>query len=583
MAIKSMRLTFLVRNNLNKDKTIKYTLSVCISVIFFLFVTGGSILNTDNTYWIINSFSIDYKQHWITWLFFQNSPLFQLPLTDNYSYGMGLSTTLAANDSIPLMALASKLMKPFFGLPNQYLGLWIFICFILQGLFSYKILEKFIDDKYILVISTIFFLIAPVFLFRLSLGHTAMFGHWIILASINMYFSSNRNLFKWLLVIVVSLLINSYISSMVLLFFIAFFFKTQVEKGFKFELMNWVYFIGICFFFIQILPIIGLDINVSKYYTGGFANYRTNINSFFDPGATNWQHATIWSSLLPDLLGSKSNFSGDYEGFAFLGIGTIALLPICIYSAMKNFRRKINRSLLPIILSAVFLFIYSLSNEISLGKEIIFEYNVPKIFKVYTESLRASGRFIWPVVYLIYILVFTISYKLITKKVLRILLTLLLALQIYDSTIPVKDLRESFSTKVYSVKPEWKLFMKNPIWNKIATKYDNVLLVMPNGWPSKQFLSISLFASQNSMNIDSGYHARFNKNKMSEYQGKVITDFLNNKFQTSSIYFFVEYSDTELDLISQKMWDKISVSHNKDDLVKEIDGFKIFAPSFFKK
>mgnify|MGYP004375179521 FL=1 len=103
MAIKSMRLTFLVRNNLNKDKTIKYTLSVCISVIFFLFVTGGSILSTDNTYWIINSFSIDYKQHWITWLFFQNSPLLQLPLTDNYSYGMGLSTTLAANDSIPLM------------------------------------------------------------------------------------------------------------------------------------------------------------------------------------------------------------------------------------------------------------------------------------------------------------------------------------------------------------------------------------------------------------------------------------------------------------------------------------------------
>ena len=566
------------------DKSLKVLASIfIIPIIIFIYVTGGFVLFTENTNWILDTYSIDYKQHWITWLFFQDAPLMQIPITDNFNYGMTNSTTLSVNDSIPIMALIFKLIKPIFNLPSQYFGLWIFISICLQFFFSFKILKIFIKDNYLTVIFSIFFIISPILLHRLSLGHTAMFAHWLILAGFYLYFLESKKIYFWLIIIFVSLLVNSYIASMVLLIFIGNFYKIISKKRDKIRIRQYLVFLLTIFAFFGSLPLIGLDINVSDYYKGGFGNYRFNLASFFDPVATNWYHINSWSILLPDLQGEKNPLSGDYEGFAFLGIAVITLLPFCIIYGLKNYSKKINLEYLPLIFIAIICFIYSLSNSIIFGEHNLFEYNVPNIIDSYTHSLRASGRFIWPTYYLLYFLIFIISYKFINNKVLRILLPVLLLIQLYDSSNAIKTIRNTFISSSEVVKPEWKHFMKDPAWIEISKKYKNVRIVMPNGFPSKQYFPISLFAARNSMKIDSGYHARFDINKMEEYQSLIEERLKKNLLSDTDIYFFVKYDNQNLDLRAENIWKIINQNKGVNDFSGEIDGFRIFAPNFFLK
>ena len=553
------------------------------SIIFFIYITGGSVLYTENTSWILNSYSIDYKQHWITWLFFQGSPFLQIPITDNFNYGMQLSTTLSVNDAIPIMALMFKLIQPIFELPSQYFGIWIFVSISLQSLFSYKLLKKFINDNYLCLIFSIFFIISPILLHRLSLGHTAMFAHWLILASFYLYFSETKKIYLWIGIILLSLFVNSYIASMVLLIFIADFFKIFLRNKNRVALKDYVFFALIIFSFFMSLPLIGLDINVSEYYKGGFGNYRFNLISFFDPSPTNWYHVSSWSNIVPNLPGEKSHLSGDYEGFAFLGIGVLALLPACIFYVIKNYKGSFNKDYVPLIVISIILFFYSLSNNIIFADINLFEYNVPNIVDSYTHSLRSSGRFIWPVYYLIYLFIFVVCCKYINNKILRYLITFLLLFQLYDSANAVQTLRNSFARTQVVTKSEWKLFMKDYIWEEMAKKYKNVRVIMPNGFPSKQYFPIALFAARNSMKTDSGYHARFDINKMSRYQEDVKKEINEGAIKNTDLYFFVEYDDKRLDSQAVILWEKINSNKDINDFSGVVDGFKVFAPNFFLK
>ncbi len=48
-------------------------------------------------------------------------------------------------------------------------GLWILICFLLQSLFAWKLLSLFTQERWLLLIGSLFFIFAPVCLFRLQL------------------------------------------------------------------------------------------------------------------------------------------------------------------------------------------------------------------------------------------------------------------------------------------------------------------------------------------------------------------------------------------------------------------------------
>ena len=82
-----------------------------------------------------------------------------------------------------LISLGNNIMRlevinsPLYTLPHfNYFSIWIFICFFLQGLFSYKIIYHYTKDNFYSLFVTLFFLTAPIFLPAAQLSLTVRPG-----------------------------------------------------------------------------------------------------------------------------------------------------------------------------------------------------------------------------------------------------------------------------------------------------------------------------------------------------------------------------------------------------------------------
>ncbi len=151
--------------SINKKSEIIF-LSLSLTLIFLL-LTGGKVIDPTYIEWITLG---DEKTHWLNWLFFRETNLFQFPIFKNYLYGLDISSSLVLNDALPIMAI---LFKPISGLlPDnfQYFGIWLYICFILQGFTAFFLISKFTNDRLLCLVGSLFFTIAPPFLWRLH-GH----------------------------------------------------------------------------------------------------------------------------------------------------------------------------------------------------------------------------------------------------------------------------------------------------------------------------------------------------------------------------------------------------------------------------
>ncbi|MDP2186197.1 MAG: DUF6311 domain-containing protein [Xanthomonadales bacterium] len=152
--------------------------ALLVGAAAFVLITGGAILAPTYVDWLMRGG--DSAQHWLGWQFFRQSPFFQWPLGANPEYGMDIGSSIVYSDSIPLLALV---FKPFSAmLPDtfQYIGLWLFACFLLQSYFAWKLLGLFTSNTWLRLIGCAFFLIAPAWLWRLR-GHHALFGQWTLL------------------------------------------------------------------------------------------------------------------------------------------------------------------------------------------------------------------------------------------------------------------------------------------------------------------------------------------------------------------------------------------------------------------
>jgi hypothetical protein len=101
----------------------------------FIFV-GLPNLNIYNFNWL---FQGDTSADIVNWLKFKNSDwIFPIGLFENSELG---KSSLAYTGAVPFLSIFFKFFfKEFENF--QYFGLWIFLCFYLQILFSYLILVK---------------------------------------------------------------------------------------------------------------------------------------------------------------------------------------------------------------------------------------------------------------------------------------------------------------------------------------------------------------------------------------------------------------------------------------------------------
>lgn len=481
---------------------------IFISVIISIYLIGFNNLNPFNLDWLLTN---DQVGELIGWLDYKNSK-FSFPLGNFEKPGLGLSSIIF-HGTIPLFAI---FFKTFFShIENfQYFSLWIFICIYLQGFLSFLILKKFINEDVICLIGSIFFVISPIFVYRIGI-HLSLAAHWLILIYFLNHLTKNRNYHLYnILIITISSGIHFYFTAILLIInTIYYFFNYKKIFFIKFFLLNliilssFMYLLG--YFVLPPQDVIGF----------GYGQYKMNLLSIIDPGVTSMGNKINWSILLPDI---HSNY-GEHEGFNYLGVGVILTFLISLIIFSDTFTKYKCKENYVILLIGIILFFLAISNNIHFGKFEIFSFTLNKFIYGFFGMIRASGRLFWPIYYFIIIFSLIFIYKKYKAKSIFII-SILLTIQIIDLSLGFKYYEFG---KIFT---KDRKILKDDIWNEIDQEFKVISQTFVKN-QSNDFYNITHYLVKSKIMSEIFYSARYNRKNMTSLRYKNYTDLYNGKLK----------------------------------------------------
>lgn len=458
-------------------------------VAVFLFIYGVRTLDVTYVGWLLGG--NDISAHYLGWVFFRSEPWvfpFGTIASINYPYGSNIIFT----DSIPLFALFFKLIRAALPATFQYFGWWCLLCFMLQGVFSALLIFELTRSRYASLIAPFFFCTAPVLLHR-AFYHSALAGQWIILASLWLLFRGRRSdvFFRyWPLVFFLSLLIHPYLFLMVFFIFLAAMMEqlSSHRKWLKIEVLTLLGAAVIS----GTLYALGLFSGGVFFDAQGFGLFKANLNAFINPIQQYW---SIFILARPARVLSM-------EGFNYLGAGILLLSLISMVLFFKQNQEKpadflrCNKWLLTVCFGMV---VFALSNTVSLDRIDLFSYPLPPLIQKLANIFRSSGRFLWPVFYLVIIFGMTILSRRMSNQKAVFILVLTLSIQWIDLSQAIRDKQRIY----YNLQGDVPVQQSN-FWQDAAARVKQVTILPPE---NPDWVKDALFAIQYHLPINHFYYA----------------------------------------------------------------------------
>jgi hypothetical protein len=526
-------------------------LPLLMGLLAFFMVIGPRALDPQNIAWLESG---DPATHYLGWVFFRHSP-WTFPLGLNPSYGLELGSAIIFSDSNPLLAL---LFKPFSSLlPEtfQYFGIWLLACFVLQAWFAWKLLGLVTPSVVLRLLGAGLFLFSPPMFLRMG-GHLSLAGHFLILAALYLALHPGvqRRRLAWGSLLAATALVHAYLLAMVALIWLA----DLAGKTLKGRLTRRHALIELFLLFL----LVSLCCWQAGYFSvgdgtvsGGFGLYRMNLLAPID--------ASGWSSVLPDL----PQAAGDYEGFNYLGLGTL-LLTICagvvLLRRATDFGSAVRR--LPVLLLALIgLTLFALSNEIGVGL-LGFHYPLPeKIIKL-ANIFRASGRMFWPVFYVILFAVIFLVVRGNRPRTAVCLLAVALCVQVVDTRNGWEGLRHS---RMLTPVSQWSTELRDPFWASAASHYANVRSLQPQN-QSDNWFPIASYAATHGLKTDTAYLGRMGTAVLQQARQKAQRMLETGQYDADSLYILDESA----------VLDAVKNLNSETDLLARVDGLVVLAPGW---
>ena len=494
---------------MKKYSIFKYQIFLIITSISFCFyLLGPNHISPLNSEWL---FSGDLSTYQLGWQFFKLDE-WRFPLGINPNYGIYLNSSVVFSDSIPLFAIFFKIFKNFLPSEFQYFSIWILVCVYLQLFFSFKIIYKITNDLLYSAISSLFFGIATIFIHRSGI-HLSLFGQWIILSFFYVELLDKNKFYYKSLIILLSITIHFYFTIILLIIFfiekvIDYFRNKKLIKNILIQTLI------VLFTSLFLMYIIGyFSLNLDDGLGWGYGYYNFNLNSFFNPvGQTNISEV-IWSNFL-----TKREFqNGQIEGFSYLGLSGFIFLIIFLFN-MFNKKNNIIYSNIKIFTICMIFLILSTSNNIYFDQTSIIKIPLNNIFYAISSSIRASGRLIWPIYYLIFIVGIIFIYQNFQKKISLLIILILLLVQIVDIS---KGLNQYKLGKQYDQKNN-QIFIKDKIWKDLSTNYDQIRLLEPQNQSKIYHLLSKALFKEKFLKTDIVYLARTNRQKTIDMKYRIV-------------------------------------------------------------
>ena len=481
-----------------------------LATVFFFCVYGMRIVDPEYDDWLFNGFNReDLMQHYMGWLFYRKSEWhFPVTLIDGIYYPSYMPVVYT--DSIPLFAVVFKLLSGILPDTFQYFGLYGLLSYFLLGGFSAVTVFGFTKDRIYSVIASLFCSSSMLMLIRVF-WHTALSFQWLVVASLYILLFKERqwNIRKsvayWSLLTFTAIGVQAYFLPMVFICMVTsniiIILEGDDRRSGVMRLVSCIVAsCSVILFFGWILGYFYGSVSNVGVYMGYFS---FNYNAFF-----NNQGLTNLIMELPTI------YWGQYEGYAYLGVGVFAVLLSTLFIRLITHRKS--SGLLPgktavcVAVMSVILMIFAGSNTLSFSDHSV-TVPVPEAVYDIWAMFRSSGRMIWPVFYLVVILILSKLRRSCDRRRIVIAISIVcLALQ-FTENYP-------FAQRIHSIyypKQSYECALKDDIWNSVADRYDHIMICsdIKNIYGHDRSikdncLELTMFACENDMTINATFFAR---------------------------------------------------------------------------
>ncbi|MBQ9089574.1 MAG: hypothetical protein IJY58_00790 [Alphaproteobacteria bacterium] len=523
--------------------------SITVTVAAFLYIFGLRVLNVFDTDFVVmgGDFTVSYLGS-----VFYRLDEWRWPLLThlNLAYPYGIS--VHGTDGSPLLSLIFKVFHKFFGLPAdvQFVGVWMLICYVLQSVFSVLIFRKAFKNQFLIFIASLFFISAPIMLMRVFV-HINLMCHFILLWAILLWMNNKLTRSTWIamgILITLATLTCPYFLPMIGGFFgILIIQQVFVEKQVSYKkAIIGIISLGLVFAFWFLL--LGMVEKEQVLTSGGWRGLSLNLTALFNPI---WSESQVFEKLTP-----KADFDADnYFGFGLLIL--LALMFPHVKHLFKHENLKKN-ALISLLLLGFTLF--ALSSQIKFGTTVVLDYNPGEFVNWIGSVFRYSGRFFWPIWYLLAFFIIARVAKSFPKAVF-VLLPVLLAIQIWD-LYPNYVKKHDFAATTF--KP--KNFVSEE-WKRLDRDYKNIFIFAHN----ENYKDMWRWAIKHNKNVNYGF-----LNRPSSKTQKLVND-TREAILAGSVpykdYFYLIDGD-----LMKKIEDTAKINPDVmrlKSLIKNIDGFDI--------
>ncbi len=367
------------------------------------------VLDPHETAWMHSGDWADYYQAWL--LHTRGPWTLQLGAIPGLLYPFGMSTFYTGANF--WLCLVGKLVAPFFSGEFQLYGLFYLLSFVSQGLAVRWVLKVAGVGAPARVAGALLGLVDPVLMARM--GHIALMAQAITVVQVGLALrawrrpdDAARTARVAVAVAVFSVGIEAYLAGQAIPLAVAVLVITRVVakrpwKDLAVELAVLVG--GVLFMLWQVGAIAAGDVDRSA---DGFGQFSSDLLALFN------SHGH--SKLVPPLPAGPR----QAEGYAYLGVGVLLLLPFGIMSFWLWLRRNGLRRLaplLPLLIVALLMAVYAWSSHVTVrGQEVLDLEWAFAPFGAITNSFRTCGRFIWPLHYVVSLGVMVLVTKLLPTK-----------------------------------------------------------------------------------------------------------------------------------------------------------------------
>jgi hypothetical protein len=237
---------------------------------------------------------------------------------------------------------------------------------------------------------------------------------------------------------------------------------------------------------------------------------------------------------------------GQNEGAAYLGLGVLLLGPVAVMGLARRgslFKALRKRTLLPLLVSVGLMSFFALSSAITFaGHEVIDLRMLYRPLEPLTGTLRASGRFIWPLHYLVMsaaIAGIVIQYRGSGRKA-----SLVLAAAV---VVQLFDFRGALRERPYDDEPAR---FTAAAWSDVGADYKHLALYPPYLWGQnlnetssicggdrpQELFWLGLHAYHLGLTFSSAWFSRIDTGRARAYCADLAGQLSRGEFESDTIY-----------------------------------------------